>query len=109
MSSIRMHAMSEAARTAATGRVEEPAPDPQRPRLIWRPPAEWTALEPAPPPETIESIRRVFGGLPAVLDEQTHLPVLRALAVVGGAHYGRLAKLLEERGTIEVAIEGDEP
>lgn len=73
-------------------------------RLQWRAPADWVVIDPPVRPDTLIALRRVFGEMPCTLAEE-HLPELRAMAVVGGAHYGRLAKLVEERGAIEVSIQ----
>jgi hypothetical protein len=85
-----------AAKTGSIARYGK-AVDPQdlsSARLCWRVPSEWVFMDPAPGREVTEALQRVFGAVPCRLSLE-HLPVLRAMAVVGGAHYGRLAKLQE--------------
>lgn len=98
------HQRIQAARLVGQhGAITHPAPR-QEARLQWRPATDWTPLDPPARPELIAALRRVFGEPPVALTD-AHLPELRAMAAVGGAHYGRLAKLVEERGSIEISVE----
>jgi hypothetical protein len=84
----------------------EPPPAHQATRICWRPVTDWVPLDPPARTDTIAALRKVFGAPPCTLTEE-HLPSLRAMAAVGGAHYGRLARLVEERGRIEISIEDE--
>ena len=68
--------------------VIEPPPARDSARLQWRAVADWTPLDPPMRADTIAALRRVFGAPPHTLTDE-HLPELRAIAAVGGAHYGQ--------------------
>lgn len=67
--------------------------------LHWRPTSEWQDFSPATRPDLADAIRKVWGPFPVELDMHD-LPVLKAMAVVGGASFGNLVKLIGEHGRI---------